>query len=226
VDEVLAVGDINFQKKCLGKMGDVARAGRTIMLVSHQMNQMRRLCHRVVWIDDGSVRKSGPAHEVVSAYESAMARGESNNGQSQARDPITEGRFLRWEIAGSRTEPHTLNSLGPVTIDFVAELSIPMRNGEHGIALFNSGRQLMWAHADLNLTVEPGVHTFSHVFPSLPLRPGSYQWEVSLRSDGELLDRWDCVPEMTIATEIHQHHMDEWNGILNIPTRLEIKRRR
>ena len=44
VDEVLAVGDINFQKKCLGKMGDVARAGRTIVLVSHQLNQIRRLC--------------------------------------------------------------------------------------------------------------------------------------------------------------------------------------
>src|ERR1700722_18948783 len=51
VDEVLAVGDINFQKKCLGKMGDVARAGRTVVLVSHQMNQMRTLCDRVVWVD-------------------------------------------------------------------------------------------------------------------------------------------------------------------------------
>src|SRR5258705_9190508 len=48
VDEVLAVGDINFQKKCLGKMGDVARAGRTVVLVSHQLNQIRRLCQRVV----------------------------------------------------------------------------------------------------------------------------------------------------------------------------------
>src|ERR1039458_126818 len=55
VDEVLAVGDINFQKKCLGKMGDVARAGRTVVLVSHQLNQIRRLCQRVVWIDAGSV---------------------------------------------------------------------------------------------------------------------------------------------------------------------------
>src|SRR6266403_4260550 len=48
VDEVLAVGDIKFQRKCLGKMGDVARAGRTIILVSHQLNQIRRLCERVV----------------------------------------------------------------------------------------------------------------------------------------------------------------------------------
>src|SRR6266566_1111971 len=80
VDEVLAVDYINFQKKCLGKMGDVARAGRTVVLVSHQLNQIRRLCHRVVWIDEGSVRQNGPTHEVVSAYESAMARGDRNGG--------------------------------------------------------------------------------------------------------------------------------------------------
>src|SRR6267142_1080938 len=78
VDEVLAVGDINFQKKCLGKMGDVARAGRTVVLVSHQLNQIRRLSHRVVWIDAGSIRRDGPTHEVVSAYESAMSAGDSS----------------------------------------------------------------------------------------------------------------------------------------------------
>src|SRR3984885_5724011 len=78
VDEVLAVGDINFQKKCLGKMGDVARAGRTVVLVSHQLNQIRRLCHRVVWVEGGFIRMNGNTHEVVSAYESAMARGDSN----------------------------------------------------------------------------------------------------------------------------------------------------
>src|SRR6266481_1494348 len=72
VDEVLAVGDINFQKKCLGKMGEVARAGRTVVLVSHQLNQIRRLSHRVAWVDGGSIRKAGPTHDVVSTYESAM----------------------------------------------------------------------------------------------------------------------------------------------------------
>src|SRR2546427_397791 len=80
VDEVLAVGDLNFQKKCLGKMGDVARAGRTVVLVSHQLNQVRRLCQRVVWIDAASVRQDGPTHEVVSAYESAMLSGDRSQG--------------------------------------------------------------------------------------------------------------------------------------------------
>src|SRR5713101_6334697 len=87
VDEVLAVGDINFQKKCLGKMGEVARAGRTVVLVSHQLNQIRRLCHRVIWIDAASACQDGPTHEVVSAYESAMARTDSN-GHSQDRGAI------------------------------------------------------------------------------------------------------------------------------------------
>src|SRR3984893_4850400 len=53
VDEVLAVGDIRFQKKCMGKMGDVARAGRTVVLVSHQLNQIRRLCQRALWMENG-----------------------------------------------------------------------------------------------------------------------------------------------------------------------------
>src|SRR5437773_1213870 len=103
VDEVLAVGDINFQKKCLGRMSEVSKAGRTVVLVSHQLNQIRRLCHRVVWIDDGSVRQNGPTHEVVSAYESAMASGERNGGQS-ARGVDDAGRFVNWEIIAPRAQ--------------------------------------------------------------------------------------------------------------------------
>src|ERR1700691_5237027 len=56
VDEVLAVGDMAFQKKCLGKMEEVSRSGRTIVFVSHQMNQIRRLCERVLWFDAGRLR--------------------------------------------------------------------------------------------------------------------------------------------------------------------------
>src|SRR6266513_2109922 len=123
VDEVLAVGDINFQKKCLGKMGDVAKAGRTVVLVSHQLNQIRRLCHRVVWIDNGCVRQDGPTHEVVSAYESAMARVDSN-GHSKVRGAGTKARFLCWEIAEPRSEnPHSLTEIACTTIRFTIEVS-------------------------------------------------------------------------------------------------------
>ena len=217
IDEVLAVGDISFQKKCLGKMGDVARAGRTIVLVSHQLNQIRRLCDRALWIDAGSVHQSGPAHEVLAAYELAMFAGDRAKGLQ--RGAGTKAHFLRWGIAEPRTkQPHVLSTLGPVTVIIVLELAEPVERGDHGVALFNAQRQLMWATAARNLSLEPGVHVFSHSFPSLPLRPGAYQWQVSLWDGGELLDLWDCIPEMTIATEVHQHYMDEWNGILNLPS--------
>jgi len=224
VDEVLAVGDINFQKKCLGKMGDVARAGRTVVLVSHQLNQIRRLCHRVVWIDAASVRLDGPTHKVVSAYESAMARGESN-GHAQARATNSKGRFLKWEIVQPSGEPHTLNILGPVTLKFVLQTSQPVRNGHHGIALFDADRQLIWAWSADNLKLELGQHDLCYTFPMLPLRPGPYSWQVSLYEDIESVDTWDCLPDMVVATESHQHQYDQWNGILNMPSHLEIKKR-
>jgi lipopolysaccharide transport system ATP-binding protein len=222
VDEVLAVGDLQFQKKCLGKMSDVARAGRTIVLVSHQLNQIRRLCHRVVWIDDGQVRKDGNTHEVLSAYESAMARGDSN-GHSPAHVTNSKGGFLRWAIIDPQSnEPHFLNSLGPVTLKFIVEVQRPIRRGHHGIALFNAERQLIWAWAAENLQLEIGKHDLCYTFPMLPLRPGPYSWHVSLYDEGQEVDAWECLPEMVVATETHQHQYDNWNGILNMPSRFEI----
>jgi lipopolysaccharide transport system ATP-binding protein len=224
VDEVLAVGDINFQKKCLGKMGDVARQGRTVVLVSHQMNQIRRLCHRVLWVDGGHVRMTGAAHEVVSAYESAMARGDGGNGQQNR--PATKGRFLRWEIVDPNREgPHILNNLEPVTVQFKVEVHQPIQRGHHGIALFNHDGQLIWARGLDDLRLNVGEHEFRHTFPMLPLRPGPYFWRVSLYDEGEEVDNWDCLPEMIVATEIHQHPSDEWNGILNMPAGFEVNRR-
>lgn len=68
VDEVLAVGDAAFQKKCLGKMGDVAKEGRTILFVSHNMIAVQNLCDRSVWLQDGQIIQQGPTSEVVSEY--------------------------------------------------------------------------------------------------------------------------------------------------------------
>jgi lipopolysaccharide transport system ATP-binding protein len=221
VDEVLAVGDINFQKKCLGKMGDVARAGRTVVLVSHQLNQIRRLCHRVVWIDAGGARMDGNTHDVLAAYESAMFSGDRAKGLQ--RGAGTTAQFLRWEIAEPRSDrPQVLSSLGPVTVNFIVEVAEPVTSGDHGVALYNAQRQLIWASAARNLSLERGMHVFSHSFPYLPLRPGAYQWQVTLWDNNEMLDSWDCLPEMTIATEVHQHYMDEWNGILNLPSQFAL----
>ncbi|MEW6334495.1 MAG: ABC transporter ATP-binding protein, partial [Thermodesulfobacteriota bacterium] len=73
VDEVLAVGDAAFQKKCLGKMGAVAREGRTVLFVSHNMTAVQSLCERVVWLKYGNVAEDGPSSTVVSNYLSTLS---------------------------------------------------------------------------------------------------------------------------------------------------------
>ncbi len=225
VDEVLAVGDINFQKKCLGKMGDVARAGRTVVLVSHQLNQIRRLCHRVVWVDDGAIRLNGATHEVVSAYESAMA-GDENSGHSLPRSPDSKGRFLKWEIAKPLGEsPCVLSDLEPVTVKFTVDIAKLIGKGHFGVALRNAAQQVIWACAIEPLRLEPGEQQLCHTFPMLPVRPGPYTWLATLYEEGELIDWWDCVPEMIVATDVYQHPQDAWNGILNIPVHFEVGRK-
>lgn len=68
VDEVLAVGDVAFQNKCLGKMGDVAKEGRTVLFVSHNMQTIARLCSRSMLLENGQVRQTGSTPDVVAAY--------------------------------------------------------------------------------------------------------------------------------------------------------------
>ena len=68
VDEVLSVGDAAFQKKCLGKMGEVAREGRTILFVSHNVPAITRLCNRCILLESGTVLKDGATHDVMSVY--------------------------------------------------------------------------------------------------------------------------------------------------------------
>jgi lipopolysaccharide transport system ATP-binding protein len=68
VDEVLAVGDARFQKKCLSKMQDVGQHGRTVLFVSHNMAAITRLCERVILLDEGRVQQDGPSHQVIRTY--------------------------------------------------------------------------------------------------------------------------------------------------------------
>ncbi len=77
VDEVLAVGDAAFQKKCLGKMGDVATEGRTVLFVSHNMGTIQTLCQRVIWIEDGRIEMDGESELVIKAY---LDRLQKHNG--------------------------------------------------------------------------------------------------------------------------------------------------
>lgn len=86
VDEVLSVGDAAFQKKCLGKMDDVARRGRTVIFVSHNQGAVTRLCDRIILLEHGRLVEDGPAHDVMSTY---LRAGTGSLAQSIWDDPST-----------------------------------------------------------------------------------------------------------------------------------------
>jgi lipopolysaccharide transport system ATP-binding protein len=91
LDEVLSVGDASFQKKCLGKMEDLAGHGRTVLLVSHRFGPIAELCGRVIWIDGGRLRMDGPTESVVEAYLASVAEASGarnwERGFCPHRDP-------------------------------------------------------------------------------------------------------------------------------------------
>ena len=96
VDEVLAVGDAHFQKKCLNKMQDVGHQGRTVLFVSHNMPAITRLCERVILLDEGRVLRDGPSHHVVSMYlNSGLSTMAAREWPDPAKAPGGEVARLR-----------------------------------------------------------------------------------------------------------------------------------
>jgi lipopolysaccharide transport system ATP-binding protein len=119
VDEVLAVGDVAFQRKCLGKMGDVAQHGRTILFVSHNMQAVRSLCKTAVWLKEGRVQQLGDSTSIVEAYikdSAPAATTEDVNSYiaSFPRDPVFRLHHVALEQDGAPTR--TMLSDRPVEV--------------------------------------------------------------------------------------------------------------
>jgi lipopolysaccharide transport system ATP-binding protein len=149
VDEVLAVGDAAFQKKCLGKMGDVARRGRTIVFVSHNLVALRKLCPRAILIESGRITESGDADVIVSRYlqKNLESKLETvwNDPQSAPGDGRVRLRSVRVIPQASSDDPITIHT--PLRIEFtywnyipdaVLNVSMLLHNSEE-VCVFNAG---------------------------------------------------------------------------------------
>jgi ABC-type polysaccharide/polyol phosphate transport system ATPase subunit len=208
VDEVLAVGDAEFQKKCLGRMDGVTSRGRTVLFVSHQMNQIRRLCRRCIWLQDGRVMMDGPTSVVTGAYEAAsMGTGSDANHYNV--------RILDWRIVDGSDHSHVLESDGPVTVRFRVQSTMTLRIGHHSIALMNEDR-IAWGMEIQNFELDPGTQELVYSFPSLPLSPGAYTWRLVFYDHRGVLDSFDCRPNFVVGTAPAIYARPEWTGLLNV----------
>lgn len=219
VDEVLAVGDLEFQKKCLGKMAAVSKSGRTIIFVSHQMGQIRRLCERVIWFDAGKIRQSGSTGEVVAAYESsALDSEEAAEGETRC--------FLRWSICGR--DNVVRDGLHEVVFHFHIHLREPVVQGHFGFVVMTDASAVLAGWGFDNIGIPAGDQEITVRIPSLPLRPGAYNLACSIYnrgnnlSGGHLVEQWYGLPPLVVDTPPLSHPQDRWAGILNLPADFQV----
>lgn len=108
IDEVLAVGDSEFQDKCLHKMKDIGKSGRTVLFVSHNMGAILQLCERVLWLEKGTIKRDGSAQEVITSYleagtESHAIWRRSENETKHSIIEITEACLMQPQVEGAVT---------------------------------------------------------------------------------------------------------------------------
>jgi lipopolysaccharide transport system ATP-binding protein len=148
VDEVLAVGDAQFQKKCLQRMESLSQNGQTVVFVSHSMQAVSRLCQRALWIDRGKLRMQGPVAEVVAGY---LKEGQANTGeQVWPEGPHAPGdeyvRLRRLRVASSDGKTATSINIGEdFSIEFAYEVTLGGLVLFPALRIFNEwGTEVLW----------------------------------------------------------------------------------
>lgn len=162
VDEVLAVGDVAFQNKCLGKMSEVSRGGRTVLFVSHNMTAVQNLCVKSVWIDKGVIRQLGPTSDIVHAYlaptHALHPSGEMDLKDWSDRYGNGEARILSARLLDGAGNPtSSVRRTLPMAVEFLLESRCRHALHLSAAVVAESGvRVLHLSHHD-TLGFSPGV---------------------------------------------------------------------
>jgi len=185
VDEVLAVGDAAFQKKCLGKMGDVAKEGRTVLFVSHNVAAIRHMCPRTMLIHNGQIVAFDNTPSIVGLYERTWIESRSQKLSVGTlyeinSDPRQEFQILKIEMLDENGRTKSVLSTWDrvkFRIHYYAKCRL-----ENGSAVFQvrslEGVRLLLCStqpdSNIPMTIEAGKHYVDCEFPSWPLAGGRY----------------------------------------------------
>jgi lipopolysaccharide transport system ATP-binding protein len=192
VDEVLAVGDSAFQKKCLGKMGLVASEGRTVIFVSHNMGAINRLCSLALWLDRGRIVENGPTSEVVAKY---LITDSSDSGKCEwaegTADPgVEEFRLFSVGILNQQGEVASVVDVRyPFMLSFDYELRKQLPYCRVGFALATADGTVLFDSYDTDQEAHqgerrPGRYQFRCEVPGHLLLPGAYSISVAAGMPG------------------------------------------
>ncbi len=196
VDEVLAVGDASFQQKCLGKMEEVSRSGRTVLIVSHNMTVIEGLCERAILLEKGRVAKIGNTHEVVEGYADAI-RGLAGTAIEARHDREGLGEILLTRIEVMDTQRHPV-AAAITGRDVVIRMYYRCAAGKEflncRVSISVNGRKAQDLFVLSTDIVDPkpltlrGEGYVDFILPELPLTGGAYFFQSYIESNGHAQD--------------------------------------
>ncbi len=219
VDEVLAVGDAQFQKKCLGKMQNVSQGGRTVLFVSHNMEAITRLCARCIYLVKGELKMQGETRQVIKAYSEQSKQAASEIDLTplrRAHEGTRDARLLRLRSSQNAAIAAWCFEYGTL-LEFSVDFSVfnPLDEPEIGYVIFSvTGAQLASSTTRQECPIErllPGRYSMRMKVSDLLLNPGTYMLGVSIVALGRQVDN---IPEavqieimpskLSIQKELHK----------------------
>ncbi|NJN67997.1 MAG: ABC transporter ATP-binding protein [Chloroflexaceae bacterium] len=208
VDEVLAVGDATFQKKCLGKMGDVTKEGRTVLFVSHNMGAVEGLCQRAIVLNSGAIVADEPAPKAIEKY---LQLGAVPEGSVQSllshpgRRPGSEVVLQEVRILTDGYESNELRMGGNLKIITSFKRDRPITNMRFGVSIENyMGQRVAVFSPTINATDllrgSPQQGEITCDIPRLPLIPGMYFISLIIGIGSRDIDRVDQAVQFHVET--------------------------
>lgn len=227
IDEVLAVGDADFQKKCLGKMQDVSKnQGRTVLFVSHNVAAVRQLCNRAMLLEKGTVKIIGGIEPVLDVYHDSEK--DIENGVRNAIPDTLPGYFLSWKLKGSSNfQPHSCESGDNVTFDLKFKtLQIFTKCIVYLRLIVDEGTILFLAKSDdlsnAKFTLEQGIHNFQFKIP-LSVRPDKYEVQLGFSSEGKFVDIWYSTTKLKVSDSEKETFHELQPGLLYLKSDFKLE---
>lgn len=217
VDEVLAVGDADFQSKCLGKMKDLStREGRTVLFVSHNMASVKSLCKRGILMQNGLIVKEGDIKDVVDHYLNSGERPTMLENIPDAMHTYTSGDVFIRAITIRSIHTDNLNAIpleSPIAIDFNVELINDVSNFFFDIKIISregvelSLSQSNWGELEF-LSLKADNYKFQSVITN-ELQPGFYYLTIGVHlKDGTTIDYLENILSFEVLNISYDNSMD------------------
>jgi ABC-type polysaccharide/polyol phosphate transport system ATPase subunit len=189
LDEVLAVGDAAFQAKCLDRISELRKSGRTLIFISHDLAAVYRLCDRALLLDHGCIIADGPPRQVIDQYQQITFAGQdvASEGDGEAKAAVCTS------VSFSGPESSAIIRTGyPMAAQFGYRASSPIRDAVFRISIYwPSGylcAQLTTESLGDGVHIEPGAGVIEFHCPKLAVVPGLYRIDLAIESDGQEMD--------------------------------------